>query len=143
METAPVDGRHDGVPFGAVLLADDGVASRSELVSGSWPDDADALAAAASDAALPATLHTGAAAALGLAAGDVVELADGDGPRRLLVVGTWRPLDPNEAAWFGEPIVASGAIEGGAGPFVVGDDALVDLPAATVVRWTALVDPRP
>ncbi|RZS64172.1 hypothetical protein EV187_2552 [Agromyces ramosus] len=141
VETAPVDARHGDDPLAAVLLADDGVPGRSELVSGSWPGDADALVAAAADDAMPATLHAGAATALGLAPGDVVELADGDGPRRLVVVGTWRPLDPNEPAWFGEPIVASGAIEGGVGPFVVGDEALVDLPAATVVRWTALVDP--
>ena len=33
------------------------------------------------------------------------------------------PSIANEPAWFGEPIVATGAIEGGAGPFVVDDDA--------------------
>src|SRR4029453_6160502 len=48
--------------------------------------------------------------------------------------------DPNAAAWFGEPVVATGAVEGGAGPFLVGDEAMRDLPAATAVRWTALAD---
>ncbi len=141
VETAPVDAVHDGTALGAVLLADDGVPGRSELVSGSWPDDAEARSAAADAAATPAALHAAAAATLGIAVGDLVELQDGDGPRRLLVVGTWQPLDPAEAAWFGEPVVATGAFDGGAGPFLVDDDALVDLPAATVVRWTALVDP--
>lgn len=141
VETAPVDAlTDDGTAFGAVLLADAGVPDRSELVSGSWPDAAEAASAAADGGAQPTTLHAAAAAVLGLAEGDVVELEDGDGPRRLLVVGTWSPVDPTEPAWFGEPIVATGAVEGGDGPFLVGDEAMDDLPAATIVRWTATVD---
>ncbi|MDR6906776.1 hypothetical protein J2X63_002462 [Agromyces sp. 3263] len=140
VETAPVDAVADGQAFGAVLLADEGVPERAELLTGAWPGDAQADAAAAEADALPATLHADAASALGLQPGDLVELQDGDGPERLLVVGTWRPLDANEPAWFGEPVIATGTVPGGAGPFVVGDDALVDLPAATIVRWTALPD---
>jgi hypothetical protein len=141
VETAPVDAvTDDGTPFGAVLLADAGVPERAELVSGSWPDAGEAVSAAGDVDALPTTLHAAAAAALGLREGDVVELEDGDGPRRLLVVGTWSPVDPTEPAWFGEPVVATGAVEGGDGPFLVGDDAMDDLPAATIVRWTATVD---
>lgn len=140
VQTAPVDAVVDGEPVGAVLLADDGVPGRSDLVTGSWPASEDAVAAATVADAVPATLHASAAAALGLAEGDVVELQDGDGPRRLLVVGTWEPTDPNDAAWFGEPVIATGMVEGGAGPFLVGEDVMDDLPAATVVRWTALVD---
>lgn len=140
VETAPVDAIADGQAFGAVLLADADVPERAELLTGAWPGDAQADAAAAEADALPATLHADAASALGLEPGDLVELQDGDGPQRLLVVGTWRPLDPNEPAWFGEPVIATGTVTGGVGPFVVGDDALVDLPAATIVRWTALPD---
>lgn len=140
VETAPVDAVVDGDAFGAVLLADDGVRDRSELVTGSWPTSDDAVAAAAEADALPAALHASAAEALELGVGDVVELQDADGPRRLLVVGTWEPTDPNAAAWFGEPVVATGAVEGGAGPFLVGEEAMRGLPAATVVRWTALAD---
>ena len=141
VETAPVDAvTEDGTSFGAVLLADAGVPDRAELVSGSWPDAEEAVSAAADEDARPTTLHAAAAAALGLGVGDVIALEDGDGPRRLLVVGTWSPVDPTEAAWFGEPIVAIGAVDGGGGPFLVGDDAMGDLPAATIVRWTATVD---
>jgi hypothetical protein len=140
VETAPVDAVHDDEAFGAVLLSDDGVPARAKLATGSWPDAAEATEAAADEDALPTTLHAGAADSLGLTIGDVVELQDGDGPRRLLVVGTWMPVDPNAAEWFGEPIIATGAVDDGGGPFLVGDDALVDLPAATVVRWTALAD---
>ena len=140
VETAPVDAvADDGTAFGAVLLADAGVPDRAELQSGWWPDADDAVSAAADADALPTALHAAAAAALGLSEGDVIELEDGDGARRLLVVGTWSPVDPTEPAWFGEPIVATGAVDGG-GPFLVGDDAMDDLPAATIVRWTATVD---
>ncbi|MGW4930069.1 hypothetical protein ACWEOH_13015 [Agromyces sp. NPDC004153] len=141
VETAPVDAvADDGTAFGAVLLADAGVPDRAELESGSWPDADDAMSAAAEADALPTAVRAAAAAALDLAEGDVIELEDGDGPRRLLVVGTWSPVDPAEPAWFGEPIVATGAVEEGGGPFLVGDDAMDDLPAATIVRWTATVD---
>lgn len=139
VQTAPVDG--DGGAFGAVLLADDGVPERSQLVSGSWPDAPSARAEAEAADARPTALHAAAAARLDLAEGDVVELDDGEGSRRLLVVGTWLPVDPNATAWFGEPIIATGSVEGGAGPFLVAEASLVDLRAATVVRWTALVDP--
>ena len=141
VQTAPVEAMRDGEAFGAVLLADERVPERAELVSGSWPDAPDADGAADAEDALPAALHAAAAAELGLAAGDVVELEGGDEPRRLLVVGTWTPTDPNAAAWFGEPLIATGAVEGGAGPFLVGEESLVDLPVSTMVRWTAPVDP--
>ncbi len=141
VETAPVDAvTEDGTAFGAVLLADAGVPDRAELASGSWPDADEAVSAAAAADAEPTTLHAAAADALGLGVGDVVVLEDGDGPRRLLVVGTWSPVDPTDPAWFGEPVVATGAVEGGDGPFLVGDHAMDDLPAATIVRWTATVD---
>lgn len=137
VETAPVDASGPDGPFGAVLLADDGVAERSELVSGSWPTEAHALSDADAEGALPATLHAEAAAALGFEPGDLVDLGGGG---RLLVVGTWLPLDPNEPVWFGEPAVATGLVEDGAGPFLVPEEALLDVPAARNVRWTALVD---
>ena len=140
VETAPVDATGPTGPagvFGAVLLADDGVPERSALVSGAWPTDPEAIAAAGADDALPATLHSGAAAALGLEPGDLVDLGRSG---RLLVVGTWIPIDPNEPAWFGEPAIATGVVDGGGGPFLVPEEALLDVPAATIVRWTALVD---
>lgn len=139
IETAPVDATSGGAAFGAVLLADPGAAGRSELVEGNWPEEPAAVAAAAAEAAEPATLHAAAAEALGLAPGDLVELA-GESARRLLVVGTWLPLEPSDPAWFGEGVVATGATVDGAGPFLVAEASTLDLPAAIVVRWTAVVD---
>lgn len=140
VQTAPVDAVHDDDSLGVVLLADDGVPERAELASGAWPDASDAVAAAAAVDALPTTLHAGAADSLGLAIDDVVELQGRDGPRRLLVVGTWTPTDPSDPRWFGEPIIATGGVEGGAGPFLAPEQAVADLPAATIVRWTAVTD---
>lgn len=140
VETGPVDAVADGRAFGAVLLADAGVPARAALVSGDWPDDVGAASGALAAGALPAAVHAAAAEALDLAVGDVVQLTEGDEPRRLLIVGTWTPADPNAADWFGEPIAATGSIDGGAGPFLVSQPALADLPVATVVRWTAMAD---
>ncbi|WP_136708543.1 hypothetical protein [Agromyces sp. H66] len=140
VQTAPVDASSGGGAFGAVLLADHDLPARASLSSGAWPDDVAAASAAAAVDAVPAALHAAAADALDLTEGDVVDLHGGDATRRLLVVGTWLPDDPGATAWFGDPIVATGTVEGGAGPFLVGDDAVVGLPATTVVRWTATAD---
>ena len=139
IETAPVDATSGETAFGAVLLADPGASARSELVDGSWPDAPEAVAAAASESAVPATLHAAAAEALDLGPGDLVELA-GASAQRLLVVGTWLPLEPSDPAWFGEGVVATGATADGAGPFLVAEASTLDLPVAVVVRWTAVVD---
>ncbi|SIN94782.1 hypothetical protein [Agromyces cerinus] len=139
VETAPVDATSGDTAFGAVLLADPGAAERSELVDGSWPEEPEAIAAAEAEGAVPATLHAAAAEALDLAPGDLVDL-EGGSARRLLVVGTWLPLEPSDPAWFGEGIVASGTTADGAGPFLVAEGSALDLPAAIVVRWTAVVD---
>ncbi|GAA1765913.1 hypothetical protein [Agromyces humatus] len=146
VESAPVAaavGTADGEPFGAVLLADPTLAERADLVDGAWADSPESVADADAEGARATTLHARAAADLGLVPGDLVTLdgdGDGDGARRLLVVGTWLPFNPNDPAWFGEPIVATGAVEGGSGPFVVAEAAMADVPAAVVVRWTALPD---
>lgn len=139
IETAPVDAVFGDAAFGAVLLADPGAEARSELVEGTWPEAPEAVAAATAETAEPATLHAAAAEELGLEPGDLVELA-GASARRLLVVGTWLPLEPSDPAWFGEGIVATGATADGAGPFLVAEASTLDLPAAIVVRWTAVVD---
>ena len=118
VQTAPVaatvgaeGGSTGGSPFGAVLLADPTLADRADLVDGAWADSPESVAAADAEGASATTLHADAAADLGLDTGDLVTLT-GDDPRRLLVVGTWLPVDANDPAWFGEPIVATGVDRG-------------------------------
>ncbi len=139
IQSHPVDATAGASSFGAVLLADTGLQARARLVDGSWPDAPESIAAASADGAEPATLHAAAAAELGVHPGDLVTLRD-DEARRLLVVGTWEPIDRSDPHWFGEPIIAAGAVDDGVGPFVVNDDAMVDLPASVMVRWTAVAD---
>jgi len=147
VQAFPVDARAGDRAFDAVLLADDGLAGRSTLVDGVWPDDpaaADVAARAASDA-VPTVVQAAAAEALGLELGDVIEFGDagaagagGPDPLRSVVVGTWTPDDAAAAVWFGDPVVSAGVRDGAVGPFVVADgETLADLPAAVVVRWTA------
>ncbi|MFF2370971.1 hypothetical protein [Agromyces sp. NPDC058110] len=142
VQTTPVEAETEGRPFDAVLLADPGLEGRASLVDGVWPDDPQAAGAAdeAGPGAVATAVQATAAEALGIGLGDVVDLGD-SARTRLVVVGTWQPVDASEPAWFGEPIVAAGLVDGAAGPFAVADEAdLADLPAAVVVRWTATVD---
>ncbi|MGI9822570.1 hypothetical protein [Agromyces sp. Marseille-Q5079] len=148
VQTSPVDVRRVGAEadptgdaFGAVLLVDDAVPGRAELVSGAWPDDADVAGAVAIEPGTVATaVQSDAAQALGLGLGDVLVVDDAD-PVRLQVVGTWTASDPADPAWFAEPIVSAGVVDDAAGPFVVADDAdLAGMPAAVLVRWTATAD---
>ncbi|MBM7505606.1 hypothetical protein ACFPER_00715 [Agromyces aurantiacus] len=133
----PVAEGADAAAPGAVLLADPEAAGRSSLVSGAWPDDPAAVAAADAASAEPAALHAGAAGATGLGEGSIVEL---DG-LRLLVVGTFLPDDPQAPEWAGDPLVATGLDAEGVGPFLVDESALADVAAAVAVRWTAVADP--
>ena len=106
VETAPVDAALTG----------------RRSVPCSWPTTACPAGRSSSPGRGPTTLRPGppptrrtragdpargAASDARIQSGDLVELQDGDGPRRLMVVGTWRPLDPDEPAWFGEPVVAT------------------------------------
>ncbi|MET4157338.1 hypothetical protein [Agromyces sp. PvR057] len=141
VQTAPVDASADDAAFDAVLLADASAAARADLVSGVWPDGAEARQTGGGPGAVPTAVQATAAHELGLELGDEL-VVGGTDPVRLRVVGTWMPSDPADPAWFAEPIVSAGVLDGVAGPFVVADEAdLVDLPAAVVVRWTATVAP--
>jgi hypothetical protein len=146
VQTLPVaataDGRPlqvDGADVGAVLVADPAAPHRAQLVDGIWHDDpgaADAATAAAGPGAVPATVQADAAAATGVAPGSVLEL----GGIRLVVVGTWEPAAAGDPAWMGDPLVAGGVADGGAGPFLVADDVVAGLEATAFARWTALPD---
>ena len=73
VETRPVAASADptagGAPFGAVLLADPGLADRADLVDGAWADTPESVAAADAEGAHATTLHARAAAELGLGIG--------------------------------------------------------------------------
>jgi hypothetical protein len=105
------------------LLVDPGIRDAAELVAGDWP--AGPAETAIADAA---------AARLEISPGETVALGDAT----LTVTGTWRAADPAAARWFGDPAPASGADGDAAGPLLVDESVLADLPGSPHVRWTVL-----
>lgn len=120
----------------AVLLADPSVPGRAELVDGAWPEDAAPGGGGAPADARPAAVHEDAAAAAGLEVGSVIELEGA----RLVVVGTWRPLDAAAPAWAGDPLLSSGVSGDAFGPVLVEESALADVDGAVLARWTVVAD---
>lgn len=130
----------DGAALGPVILGTDDLgADGVRIVAGSWPPQGDV---GASDD-VPTAVHAGAAAALGLAVGDAVEVVGEDGDRRALeVLALWEPLDPDAPEWFGDPLLAAGLDEDGGlhGPFVVQETVITGLSGLDLVRWVIVPD---
>ncbi|WP_350349228.1 FtsX-like permease family protein [Agromyces sp. G08B096] len=131
----------DGEPASVVLIADPEASRRARLVAGDWADSPASRAAADAAGSSAAAVQATAAAELGLEPGDVV--AVGDDGARLLVTGTWEPVDPGDPTWFGDALVAAGVTDDAFGPMLVDEAVLAELPAAVRVRWTATVGPAP
>ena len=109
-----------------VFAWDDGLAARTTLVEGAWPADG------ATDR-VEAVVTTGAAEALRLEAGTVVEVASRlDPDRRMDVVisGIVRVLDAADPAWGADRLALDGTAQPGSfplrGPLFVTRDALLD-----------------
>jgi FtsX-like permease family protein len=128
----PVDG-----PTLVILASRPGIEDHATLTAGRWPQ---------AGAPIPeAVLSTGAAAALGVAAGDHLALVDRIHPgpaRELAVVGTYQP-DAGDPYWLDDELDLSGRFAQGSfttyGPVVVPEaDLLAAAPGGTVnVEWRA------
>ena len=95
------------------LSADDpDVDERVDIVEGGWPQ-------AGADP-VQGLLHAAPAAEWGVGVGDTVEV----GGTPVAVVGLWRPVDPGDAYWFGDPLVATGRDDKQRGPLVVAPGAV-------------------
>lgn len=118
----------------ALFASAEGLAERSTLVSGTWPESgADPLQAAISEPA---------AALLGLGAGDettLVSRIDRDREQVVRVSGTYAVNDPVDPYWWRDPLLLSGTQAGGSfttfGPLMVSRDDLLE---RTVVNRAAL-----
>lgn len=130
------------------LSAGDGLAPRSELVSGRWPEGS-----ASPTGPVETTVPEAAADRLGLAAGDEVRLAGGSGlgglfeEVTLVVVGTFRPAsavgwesDLLTGAGFDPAYSDSAEVEAAYGPFVV-DEAAFLASGSPVARLRVTVRP--
>jgi hypothetical protein len=116
-----------------ILLADPGAEPLAELISGAWPSDA------AGDA-ISAALHADAADAAGLNVGDSLQFAAEDESVTVQLVGTWRPLDPGDVHWFGDPTAAGGDADGVFGPLLLTEESLAGIPARPLAQWTITPD---
>lgn len=126
-------------PHGAVLATYQDIDAHAALVEGQWPEGGrDPVEAALSD---------GAAAALGLGAGDVTMLTesfDAAAAVRVVIVGIWHP-DGSDPYWQASPLELDGVEARGSftahGPFIVARDDLIAHPGGRLdVEWRALPD---
>ena len=100
------------------------------IVDGSWPR-AGGDGAGDSEGAL----HVGAAQAWEVSVGDVLVVED----HEIEVTGTWEPLDPQDAYWFGDDLARAGQVDNDHGPLVVQED-LAEQVGAPFVRWSVRPD---
>lgn len=119
----PLDDDADGERGGSAQSIPD-FADLVDLVSGAAP-------VKQTDVAVQAD----AAAALGLATGDEL-LLEGV---RFTVSGTWRPADPLDPVWYGDPMVQSG-FNADFGPFVIDESAWSRIDDNPTVTWTVIPD---
>ena len=118
------------VVLGSVSLTpEDPVADeRVEVLEGGWPaPDAEPV---------QGMLHAAAADGWGVEVGDVLTV---DGVE-VEVVGRWRPVDAEDAFWFGDPLVAAGREGDDRGPLVVPPGGVARVVDAPFVRWTVQPD---
>lgn len=108
------------------------VDERVDVVEGTWPE------ASTDGGPVQGLLHAAAAQEWDVSVGETVDV----GGVPVTVVGLWRPVDPDDAYWFGDRLVATGREDGQRGPLVVDPGAAGELVDAPFVRWTVQPDAR-
>ena len=132
----------DGVPAEGLTVfgSFEGLEEHAELVTGEWP-------AGAAGEEVEAALSEPAARALGLAQGDVIEVAsvqDQDEIVPVRVAGVYRVTSVDDPYWWGSPLEIDGREElrfTTFGPLVVSEEAFAALAAdGAEARWRAEPD---
>lgn len=122
----------DGLAASLVLVSDERLLDRVEIVEGTWP-------AALSESAL----HVAAAGALDLGVGDTITLpAAGDDPVEVTVTALWQALDGSDPAWAGDPLAERGVDGLTAGPLVVDEELWRTLSTRPIAQWVSALDPE-
>ena len=126
---------HDGqliVMAGPSLTPEDAdFAERVEIAEGEWPSTAD-------ETAVQGALHEGAAARWDIAVGDQLDVSG----TSVEVTAIWRPVDAQEAFWFGDPLIEAGSDDTQVGPLVVPEAGTVQFGDTPFVRFTVQPDPE-
>lgn len=126
-EAAGGEGDADGAqPSRIVVGYEPAPAEHAELLEGAWPSEPGQGA-----------LHAGAAELLGVAPGQVLELAQ----MPVEISGLWLPARADDPFWAVDPLAATGATDRAAGPLLVDEQTLVELQSDPVVRWTLVPEP--
>ncbi|MEV7331594.1 ABC transporter permease [Micromonospora sp. NPDC093244] len=126
--------RPDDEPIFANLTTLDDLVGHAELTGGAWPrPGADPV-----QVSLPERV----AGALGLTVGERIPLRDRatEQSSQLVLAGTWRPRDPNDAYWLLAPGVGAGSVGSGTsyGPFTLDPaDFEATFPGAVSASWLA------
>lgn len=125
---ADQDGRVIVMAGPALTAEDELFAERIEVVEGAWPQgDSEPIQGA---------LHAGAAEQWGVGVGDVLDV--GGAPVELTAL--WRPMDPQDAFWFDDPLIEAGSSDGQVGPLVVPESAAGSFGSTPFVRFTVQPD---
>lgn len=132
-----------GVEPRVVLWSDAALRDRGELIEGAWPSGPDGAA-----------LHADAAAALGLEVGDRLalptpetapgagaEAGSGSAEWSVTVTALWRPADPRDPVWAGDPLSERGVTSGAVGPLVIDDAVWASLDTRPIAQWVAALAP--
>lgn len=114
----------------ALTPADPDFAERVEVVDGTWPQH--------SDATVQGALHTGAAELWQVGVGDELDVSG----TVVEVTAVWRPVDPEAAFWFGDPLAAAGSDGSTVGPLVVPSEATTSFGSTPFVQFTVQPDPE-
>jgi hypothetical protein len=121
----------DGLAASLVLVSDERLLDRVDIVGGAWP-------AAAREGAL----HVAAAEALDIGIGDRVALPGvGEDPVEVTVTALWQARDGGDPAWGGDPLAERGIDGLTAGPLVVDQTLWRMLATRPIAQWNSVLEP--
>ena len=114
----------------ALTTGDPAFADRVEVTEGGWP-------AAGEGGTVQGALHASTAASWEVGVGDVLDVSG----TPVEVTALWRPVDAQEAFWFGDRLAETGVDDGSVGPLVVPEDVVGSFGSTPFVRFTVQPDP--
>lgn len=137
---------------GAALTSEDtDFTDRIEVVEGTWPtaaedtgdgqetgDAQDTGATEDTGDTVQGALHAGAAQSWEIAVGDQLDVSG----TTVQVTALWRPVDPQAAFWFGNPMVESGTDGTEHGPLIVPAVSADSFGSTPFVQFTVQPDPE-
>ncbi|MCK0112133.1 hypothetical protein MWU75_08290 [Ornithinimicrobium sp. F0845] len=113
----------------ALTTGDPTFGERVEVTEGSWPTSGGEVVEGALHASVASTWEVG--------VGDQLDVSG----TPVEITALWRPVDAQEAFWFGDPLAETGVDGGNVGPLVVPEDSVGSFGSTPFVRFTVQPDP--